>query len=126
MSDHSGTKKKLAFVCFGPLLYNALEVANELDATVADMRFIKPIDEALLLELAREHDGLVLLEDSCIQGGAGSACLEILSAHKIQITTLQLGLPDEYVEHGDVNILLDLYGHSPDKITQKVKAHFAL
>ncbi|MEI6182414.1 MAG: 1-deoxy-D-xylulose-5-phosphate synthase [Polynucleobacter sp.] len=118
--------KKIAFVCFGPLLYNALEAAEELDATVADMRFVKPLDEQLLLDLAKTHDALVFIEDSATQGGAGSACLEALSAHKIQIPTLQIGLPDEYVEHGDVNILLDLYGLSPKKILIKVQDHFQI
>jgi 1-deoxy-D-xylulose-5-phosphate synthase len=118
--------KKIAFVCFGPLLYNALEAAEELDATVADMRFVKPLDEQLLLDLAKSHDALVFIEDSATQGGAGSACLEALSAHKIQIPTLQIGLPDEYVEHGDVNVLLDLYGLSPKKILIKVQDHFQI
>ena len=119
-------EKKIAFVCFGPLLYSALQVAEEIDATVADMRFVKPLDEALLLELAKNHDALVFVEDSAIQGGAGSACLESLSAHKIQIPTLQIGLPDEYVEHGDINALLDLYGLSPAKILLKVREHFEI
>ena len=118
--------KKIAFVCFGPLLYNALEAAEELDATVADMRFVKPLDEQLLLDLAKNHDALVFIEDSATQGGAGSACLEALSAHKIQIPTLQIGLPDEYVEHGDINVLLDLYGLSPKKILSKVRDHFQI
>jgi 1-deoxy-D-xylulose-5-phosphate synthase len=118
--------KKIAFVCFGPLLYNALEAAEELDATVADMRFVKPLDEQLLLDLAKNHDALVFIEDSATQGGAGSACLEALSAHKIQIPTLQIGLPDEYVEHGDINVLLDLYGLSPKKILIKVRDHFQI
>ena len=118
--------KKIAFVCFGPLLYNALEVAEELDATVADMRFVKPLDEQLLLDLAKNHDALVFIEDSATQGGAGSACLEALSTHKIQIPTLQIGLPDEYVEHGDINVLLDLYGLSPKKILAKVRDHFQI
>ena len=118
--------KKIAFVCFGPLLYNALEAAEELDATVADMRFVKPLDEQLLLDLAKSHDALVFIEDSATQGGAGSACLEALSAHKIQIPTLQIGLPDEYVEHGDINVLLDLYGLSSKKILTKVRDHFQM
>jgi 1-deoxy-D-xylulose-5-phosphate synthase len=119
-------EKKIALVCFGPLLYNALQVAEELDATVADMRFVKPLDEQLLLDLAQHHDALVFIEDSAIQGGAGSACLEALSRNKIQISTLQIGLPDEYVEHGDINLLLDLYGLSPAKILIKVREHFEI
>ena len=118
--------KKIAFVCFGPLLYSALEVAEELNATVADMRFVKPLDEELLLDLANHHDALVLIEDSAIQGGAGSACLEALSKYKVQIPTLQIGLPDEYVEHGDVGLLLDFYGLSPKKILGKVREHFQI
>jgi 1-deoxy-D-xylulose-5-phosphate synthase len=119
-------EQKIAFVCFGPLLYIALKAAEELDATVADMRFVKPLDEALLLELAQNHDALVFIEDSAIQGGAGSACLEVLSRHRVQIPTLQIGLPDEYVEHGDVNLLLDFYGLSPKKILSKVQEHFSI
>ena len=119
-------EKKIAFVCFGPLLYSAMKAAEELDATVADMRFVKPLDEALLLDLAKNHDALVFIEDSAIQGGAGSACLEVLSSHHVQIPTLQIGLPDEYVEHGDINLLLDLYGLSPKKIQIKVQEHFQL
>ena len=118
--------QKIAFVCFGPLLYSALKAADELDATVADMRFVKPLDETLLLDLAQNHDALVFIEDSAIQGGAGSACLEVLSSHRIQIPTLQIGLPDEYVEHGDVNLLLDFYGLSPKKILSKVQEHFSI
>jgi 1-deoxy-D-xylulose-5-phosphate synthase len=90
------------------------------------MRFVKPLDEALLLDLAKNHDALVFIEDSAIQGGAGSACLEVLSSHHVQIPTLQIGLPDEYVEHGDINVLLDLYGLSPKKIQLKVQEHFQL
>jgi len=126
LKNPAALEKKIAFVCFGPLLYSALQVAEEIDATVADMRFVKPLDEALLLELAKNHDALVFVEDSAIQGGAGSACLESLSAHKIQIPTLQIGLPDEYVEHGDINALLDLYGLSPAKILLKVREHFEI
>ena len=119
-------EQKIAFVCFGPLLYSALKAAEELDATVADMRFVKPLDETLLLDLAQNHDALVFVEDSAIQGGAGSACLEVLSRHRVQIPTLQIGLPDEYVEHGDVNLLLDFYGLSPKKILSKVQEHFSI
>ena len=126
LKSAEAVEKKIAFVCFGPLLYNALQVAEELDATVADMRFVKPLDEQLLLDLAKNHDALVFIEDSAIQGGAGSACLEALSRKKIQIPTLQIGLPDEYVEHGDVNLLLDFYGLSPAKILIKVREHFEI
>jgi len=126
LKNAGSAEQKIAFICFGPLLYNALQVAEELDATVADMRFVKPLDEQLLLDMAQSHDALVFIEDSAIQGGAGSACLEALSRNKIQIPTLQIGLPDEYVEHGDINLLLDLYGLSPAKILIKVRMHFEI
>ena len=124
ISEQSPPQKKIAFICFGPLLYNALSVAKEINATVIDMRFVKPLDEDLLCDIARTHDALVFVEDSAVKGGAGSACLEVLADQNIQIESLQMGLPDEYVEHGDVNFLLDLYGLSSSKIKQRVAARF--
>ena len=122
ISEKQIPNRKIAFVCFGPLLYNALAVAEELNATVLDMRFVKPLDEELLISIARTHDALVFVEDSAVKGGAGSACLEVLADQNIQIESMQIGLPDEYVEHGEVNFLLDLYGLSPEKIKQRVLA----
>lgn len=124
ISEQLAPQKKIAFICFGPLLYNALSVAEEINATVVDMRFVKPLDEELLCDLARTHDALVFVEDSAVKGGAGSACLEVLADQNIQIESLQMGLPDEYVEHGDVNFLLDLYGLSSKKMKQRVAARF--
>lgn len=124
ISEQLLPQKKIAFICFGPLLYNALSVAKEINATVVDMRFVKPLDEGLLCDIARTHDALVFVEDSAVKGGAGSACLEVLADQNIQIESLQMGLPDEYVEHGDVNFLLDLYGLSSEKMKQRVAARF--
>ncbi|OJI04185.1 1-deoxy-D-xylulose-5-phosphate synthase [Polynucleobacter sp. MWH-Adler-W8] len=120
----SPPKKRIAFICFGPLLYTALSVAQEINATVVDMRFVKPLDDKLLIEIADSHDGLVFVEDSATKGGAGGACLEVLSDNNIHIQTLLLGLPDEYVEHGELNLLLDNYGLSKEKIKQRVLARF--
>ena len=117
-------QKKIAFICFGPLLHNALAVAEEMNATVVNMRFVRPLDEDLLLAMAASHDGLVFLEDSCIKGGAGSACLEVLADKNIHIDSLLLGIPDEYVDHGEVNLLLGRYGLSAEKIKQSVLARF--
>jgi 1-deoxy-D-xylulose-5-phosphate synthase len=75
-----------------------------------------------LIKIARTHDALVFVEDSAVKGGAGSACLEVLADQNIQIESMQIGLPDEYVEHGEVNFLLDLYGLSSEKIKQRVLA----
>ncbi len=124
ISEQLAPQKKIAFICFGPLLYNALSVAEEINATVVDMRFVKPLDEELLCDIARTHDALVFVEDSAVKGGAGSACLEVLADQNIQIESLQMGLPDEYVEHGDVNFLLDFYGLSSEKMKQRVAARF--
>jgi 1-deoxy-D-xylulose-5-phosphate synthase len=74
------------------------------------MRFAKPLDEALVLELARTHEGLVTVEEGCIMGGAGSAVLECLAAAGLAVPVLQLGLPDKFVEHGDPARLLALCG----------------
>ena len=102
--------QRVAILAFGTLLYPALEAAERLDATVANMRFVKPLDVELVAELARTHDALVTVEDGCIMGGAGSAVAEALNAAGISIPVLQLGLPDEFVEHGDPAKLMSLCG----------------
>ena len=102
--------QRLAVLAFGTLLHPALQAAENLGCTVADMRFAKPLDEALVLELARTHEGLVTVEEGCIMGGAGSAVLECLAAAGLAVPVLQLGLPDKFVEHGDPARLLALCG----------------
>ena len=102
--------KKVAILAFGSLLYPALQAAESLDATVANMRWAKPLDEALLLQIAAEHELIVTVEDGCIMGGAGSAVLESLAAHGLSKPVLQLGLPDEFIEHGDPVKLMALQG----------------
>ncbi|WP_457390239.1 1-deoxy-D-xylulose-5-phosphate synthase [Roseateles sp. P5_E1] len=102
--------QRIAILAFGTLLYPALEVAERLDATVANMRFVKPLDAELVAELARTHDVIVTVEDGCIMGGAGSAVVEALNAAGLGVPVLQLGLPDEFVEHGDPAKLMSLCG----------------
>ncbi len=85
---------------FGALLHEAVPVAEELNATLIDMRFVKPLDESLLLELADSTSLFVSLEENSIMGGAGSAVLEFLQQQNIFTPVLQLGLPDRYIEHG--------------------------
>jgi 1-deoxy-D-xylulose-5-phosphate synthase len=118
--------KRIAFICFGPMLYTALEVAEAIDATVVNMRFVKPLDEALLKTIASSHDGIVLVEDSCVMGGAGSACLEYLAEQDIQVSALQIGLPDQFTEHGDIPSLMELYGISAKQIEARVRTRFAI
>ncbi|MEZ5498904.1 MAG: 1-deoxy-D-xylulose-5-phosphate synthase [Steroidobacteraceae bacterium] len=90
----------LAILCFGTLLDSALRVGDELDATVCNMRFVKPLDEELIQGLLGEHRALVCLEENVIAGGAGSAIAEFLAARDIQVPLLMLGVPDRFIEHG--------------------------
>jgi 1-deoxy-D-xylulose-5-phosphate synthase len=100
--------QKIALLAFGSMLTPALTAAEQLDATVANMRFVKPLDEQLILSLAQQHDLLVTLEENTVLGGAGSAIAECLSRHGVQVALLQLGLPDQFIEHGDpVQMLAD-------------------
>ena len=116
--------KRIAILAFGTLLYPALDAAERLDATVANMRFVKPLDVALVTELARSHDAIVTVEEGCTMGGAGSAVIEALQAAGIDIPVLVLGLPDEFVEHGDHAKLLALCGLDVAGIEQAVLKRF--
>lgn len=97
---------RIAILNFGTLLTPALEAAEKLGATVADMRFVKPLDEALILELAQQHELLVTLEENAIAGGAGSAVTECLNRQEVLMPVLQLGLPDTFIDHGNREELL--------------------
>jgi 1-deoxy-D-xylulose-5-phosphate synthase len=100
----------LAILAFGSPLDAALEVGDELGATVVNMRFVKPLDEALVLELARTHAMLVTAEDNAVAGGAGSAVAELLAAKNLQTPLLQIGLPDAFLEHASREQLLSEAG----------------
>ena len=116
--------QRLAVLAFGTLLHPALQAAENLGCTVADMRFAKPLDEALVLELARTHEGLVTVEEGCIMGGAGSAVLECLAAAGLAVPVLQRGLPDKFVEHGDPARLLALCGLDAAGIEASIRQRF--
>jgi len=98
--------KKIAILAFGSMLAPALNAAEQLDASVINMRFVKPLDSELVLQMAREHSLLVTVEENTVQGGAGSAVAECLALHGVLITLLQLGLPDKFIEQGDPARLL--------------------
>ena len=115
------TGKKIAILAFGTLLKAALEAGAELDATVANMRFVKPLDEELLAQLVIEHELLVTIEENAIMGGAGSAVAEALARAGRAVPLLQLGLPDSYVEHGDSALLLANCGLDKDGIIRAVR-----
>ena len=117
--------KGVAILAFGTLLYPALEAAQALNATVVNMRWAKPLDTALLLAVAAQHDALVTVEEGAIMGGAGSAVLEALQAAGVMKPVLQLGLKDEFIEHGDPAKLLALQGLDAVGIHAAVKTRFA-
>jgi 1-deoxy-D-xylulose-5-phosphate synthase len=114
----------LALLSFGAMLAPAAVIAGELDATLANMRFVKPLDEALLVELAKSHDAFVTLEDNAIAGGAGSAVAECLAAHGIVKPILHLGLPDVYLEHGSREEVLSMAGLDLPGIRRAIHARF--
>jgi 1-deoxy-D-xylulose-5-phosphate synthase len=92
--------KGIALLAFGAMVPVAEQVADKLDATVVNMRFVKPLDEDLVLSMAKTHSGLVTLEDNAVMGGAGSAVGECLAAHRVLVPLLNLGVPDHFIEHG--------------------------
>ena len=100
----------LCILAFGTLLYPALEVAEKLNATVVNMRWAKPLDEAMILEMAAKHSCFVTVEDACVMGGAGSAVGEFLQKSKLLKPLLSLGLPDQFIEHGDPAKLMAMQG----------------
>ncbi len=114
----------IAILAFGTLLYPALEAAQRLDATVVNMRWAKPLDVPLLLDVAARHDAVVTVEEGCIMGGAGSAVAEALNAAGLVRPVLQLGLSDEFIEHGDPAKLLSLQGLDAMGIETAIRARF--
>ena len=114
--------KTVALLVFGVQLSEALQVAEKLDATVVDMRFVKPLDEALVLELAANHELLVTIEENAIMGGAGAAVGEFLSREAVLKQLLHLGLPDTYVEHAKPAQMLAECGLDAAGIEASVRA----
>ncbi len=115
------TGEQVAILAFGSMLAPALGAAEQLNATVANMRFVKPLDEELVLRLAREHDLLVTVEENTIQGGAGSAVAECLLRHGVMIPLLQLGLPDGFLEQGEPAKMLAACGLDANGIVAGIR-----
>ena len=101
---------RVAILAFGSMVAPALAAGEDLDCTVVNMRFVKPLDEALVREMALSHELVVTVEENVIAGGAGAACAECLVAQRIEIPLLHLGLPDRFIDHGDPAKLLSLEG----------------
>ena len=114
----------IAILAFGTLLYPALAAAEQLDATVVNMRWAKPLDTTLLLDIAARHTAVVTVEEGAVMGGAGSAVAEALNAAGVTVPLLHLGLADEFIEHGDPAHLLSLQGLDAAGIAQSVAARF--
>ena len=115
---------RIAILAFGTLLQPALQAAEKLDASVANMRWAKPLDVELLRELATTHEALVTVEEGCVMGGAGSAVLEALQAEGLNLPVLVLGLPDVFIEHGDHAQLLAAQGLDASGIERSVHERF--
>ena len=113
--------ERVAILSFGALLKEAMVAAEELNATVVDMRWVKPLDEGMVLALANGHELLVTLEENAVAGGAGSAVNELLTANSIYCTVLNLGLPDQIVEHGSHEEQLSWTGLDAPGILRNVK-----
>ncbi len=118
--------QRIAILAFGTVLYPALAAGEVLDATVANMRFAKPLDAALCVKLARTHDCLVTVEEGCVAGGAGSAVLEALARAGVSVPILNLGLPDEFIEHGDPAKLLVRCGLDAAGIERSIVERFGV
>jgi 1-deoxy-D-xylulose-5-phosphate synthase len=122
--SQQGAGKKLVILCFGTLLYPAIEVGKNIDATVVNMRFVKPLDEQLLQQMGQEYDGFISLEDGVIAGGAGSACAEFFMKLNICKPFLQLGLPDKFIDHGDPGLLMAQCGLDAQGIEKSIRDYF--
>jgi len=118
--------QRVAILAFGSMVAPASAAAERLDATVVNMRFVKPLDVACVLEMARTHDYVVTVEEGCVMGGAGSACLEALAAAGVATPVLQLGLPDRFIDHGDHAALLAQCGLDANGILASIRERFAV
>ncbi len=114
--------KQIAILAFGSPVYDALKVGETLNATVINMRFVKPIDKKLIKQLADNHDIIVTIEDNAVMGGAGSAVNEILVAEDKSICVKNLGLPDDYIDHATREEQLTSAGLDADSILESIRS----
>jgi 1-deoxy-D-xylulose-5-phosphate synthase len=120
-STANTAKTRVAILAFGSMVKPALDAGEEINASVANMRFVKPIDDALVFKLATTHDVIITVEENVVMGGAGSAVAESLSAQNLSVPVLHLGLPDQFVEHGDPAGLLADCGLNREGIVNSVR-----
>ena len=110
----------LALLVFGTLLESALKIAERLDATLVNMRFVKPLDENLVIELATHHRALVTIEENAVAGGAGNAVAEVLASRGTPLPQLQIGIPDRFIEHGSRDSCLAAAGLDAASLNARV------
>ena len=110
------TGKDISIFSFGNMLDIAIEASEKINATVVDMRFVKPLDEKLIIKIANESKTLVSIEDNTLKGGAGSAINEVLQNNNIKTNLHILGVPDKVTEHGSQSELYEIYGLTPENI----------
>ena len=115
--------EKIAILAFGSMVNICEDVADELDATLINMRFIKPIDKRMIKIIAKTHDLIVTVEDNAVMGGAGSSVLEVISDQKIGCETLSIGIPDKFIEHGTQNEVYAMCGLNKASIIKKIVKH---
>ena len=118
------TGQRTAILAFGSMVAPAQIAGENLGATVVNMRFVKPLDEALILELAEQHELLVTIEENVVSGGAGNAVNECLAAHDVTVSMINLGLPDRFIEQGTHGELLSLCGLDAEGIQDSIETHF--
>ncbi|WP_020394071.1 1-deoxy-D-xylulose-5-phosphate synthase [Thiolinea disciformis] len=116
-------KTGIAILLFGSLLESAQKAADVLDASLINMRFVKPLDETLLCTLSKDHELFVTLEDNAVQGGAGSAVNEFFHAESLEVSVLNIGIPDTYIEHALREQQLIMCGLDADSVIQQIRSH---
>jgi 1-deoxy-D-xylulose-5-phosphate synthase len=116
----------LAILAFGALVEPARKIAERLDATLVNMRFVKPLDQELVIALAARHRAIVTIEENAILGGAGSGVSEMLAANGLQLPTLHLGIPDRFIEHGSRDSCLAAAGLDLAGLSASVETWWAL
>ncbi|MDW3096346.1 MAG: 1-deoxy-D-xylulose-5-phosphate synthase [Gammaproteobacteria bacterium] len=125
-ADQVREGKNIAILSFGSTLASALDAANQINATVINMRFVKPIDDEMIVRIANSHTLIVTVEDNVVMGGAGSAVNEVVAAQQISVKLLNLGLPDHFQEHGTREELLADAGLDSASITARINKIYPL
>jgi 1-deoxy-D-xylulose-5-phosphate synthase len=111
----------VVILAFGTMLKTALDVAGSVDATVVNMRFVKPMDEDCVLRMARSHDLVVTIEENAVAGGAGSGVNELLAANGVVVRMLNLGLPDRFIEQGTQSEQMEMACLAPAQVEDRIR-----